>query len=370
MLDTNKNNSRRLQLERLESRHLMATSAGALPHDQYDAQVQEQQLPGVEQREIRLGDVDRFRRNAKTDAAAAWADPAWLREVSAAARGKVMGLDRAATNKWVPLSFNFNLAPGEQVVGATLSLGLRGTAKAKEVRSNRVYFDSLDSSQSVAKLGWGAIPRSGTASRSVALSAYLGSLQDGDFDVALKNDLAVDWARLDIQVARPSNNGSPALFSASGDAQVRGGTGADTNYGSEAWLATMAGGPHCEAQESYLSFDLSNLNGNVVHAFVRLRMLESAQGATGSAALVAEDWDESSLTWNNKPASGQVLATWSGAAGEMASIDVADQINSLLAQGCTRLSLRIFATPGSGQITYGSREADVFCQPLLEVRAV
>jgi hypothetical protein len=327
-------------------------------------------LPGVEQREIRLGDVDRFRRNAKTDAAAVWSDDSWLNEVSAAARGKVMGLDRTAANKWVPLSFQFNLAPGEQVVGATLSLGLRGTAKAKEVRSNRVYFDSLDSSQSVAKLGWGAIPRSGTTARSVDLSAYLGSLQDGDFDLALKNDLAVDWARLDIQVARPSNNGSPALFAASGDAQVRGDTSADTNFGNEAWLATMAGSPHCEAQESYLSFDLSNLSGNVVHAFVRLRMLESAQGATGSAALVAEDWDESSLTWNSKPASGQVLATWSGAAGEMASIDVADQINSLLERGCTTLSLRIFATPGSGQITYGSREADVFSQPLLEVRAV
>jgi hypothetical protein len=99
-------------------------------------------------------------------------------------------------------------------------------------------------------------------------------------------------------------------------------------------------------------------------------MLSAAPGVTNLAALVSADWSESSITWNNKPASGEILGSWNGVADGLASIDVTSQVNSLLSQGYTRLSLRIYSTGGDGMITYGSREGDALKQPLLEVLGV
>ena len=71
-------------------------------------------------------------------------------------------------------------------------------------------------------------------------------------------------------------------------------------------------------------------------------MLTGAPGVSNSAALVAGDWDESTITWNNKPASGAVVGTWAGVENGLASIDVTAQVNALRSQGLSRLSLRIW----------------------------
>jgi hyaluronate lyase len=151
------------------------------------------------------------------------------------------------------------------------------------------------------------------------------------------------------------------------DALVVGGVDADTNFGSATWLGAMAANATYAARESYLSFDLSNLSANVVSAVLRLSMLTAAPGVTNSAALVAGDWDESTITWNNKPASGAIVGTWSESASGLASLDLTSHVSSLRSQGYTKLSLRIFSSGGSGMITYGSQEGDPLKQPLLEV---
>ena len=337
------------QVERLEDRSLLAADAGiALEADE---------------RAYLLGDMDRFRHGAD-DRLAAWADPAWVAEV-AAAGGKVMGLDRTVKNAWVPLTFDFALAPGEEVVGATLELGLRATAK--NVAGNRLFVDSLAESQTVRELGWRKIPRGGTSPRSVELDADLDSLQDGRLNIAIGNDLAVDWARLTIQVAT-SGGGIPAIFLASGDAHVIGGDSADANFGDEALLSVLD--DPFQPREAFVSFDLDALAGDVVHAFVRLPMVSAAAGAVNSAALVTGDWDETLLTWNNKPDSGEVLGSWSGEEGGLASIDVTSLVQDLIDQGHTKLSLRIFAAPGSGSVTYGSSEGHIHSAPKLELLTV
>jgi hypothetical protein len=65
-----------------------------------------------------------------------------------------------------------------------------------------------------------------------------------------------------------------------------------------------------------------------------------------------------------------VLATWSAEDGGLASIDVTALVQDLVNQGVTKLSLRIFAAPGSGAVTYGASEGDIHSAPKLEVRAV
>jgi hypothetical protein len=223
--------------------------------------------------------------------------------------------------------------------------------------------------------------------KTVDLTPYLASLQDGTFNLALNNDLAIDWAALNIQVAigippvvedplategetsdpQPEVAASPALLLAAHDAMVIGGADADTNYGSATWLGAMAGNANYAARESYLSFDLSSLSANVASAVLRLSMLTAAPGVQHSAALVAGEWDESTITWNNKPLSGQIVGTWSGVADGVTSLDLTAHVNSLRSQGVARLSLRIFSSAGSGMITYGSQEGDPLKQPLLEV---
>lgn len=337
------------QVERLEDRSLLAADAGIAPE--------------ADERSYLLGDRDRFRHGAD-DRLAAWADPAWIAEV-AAAGGKVMGMDCTVKNAWVPLTFDFALAPGEAVVGATLELGLRATAKS--VDANRVCFDSLDESQTVRELGWRKIPRGGTSPRSVELDAYLDSLQDGRLNIAIGNDLAVDWARLTIQVAS-TGGGIPAIVVAGHDAHVIGGDSADSNFGDEALLSVLD--DPFQPREAYVSFDLDTLAGDVVHAFVRLPIVSAAAGAMNLAALVADDWDESLLTWNNKPDSGEVVATWTAEDGGLVSIDVRAIVQDLLNQGQTRLSLRIFAADAAGLVTYGSSEGDIHFAPKLEVQTV
>jgi hypothetical protein len=151
------------------------------------------------------------------------------------------------------------------------------------------------------------------------------------------------------------------------DAMVIGGADANTNFGSATWLGAMAANSTYAARESYLSFDISSLSSNVTSAIVRLPMLTAAAGVSNSAALVAGDWDESTITWNSRPSSGEIIGTWGGAAGGLASIDLTSHVNSLRSQGISRISLRIFSSAGNGMITYGSQEGDAAKQPMLEV---
>jgi hypothetical protein len=348
------------------------------PRSLYYAQLAERQAqPGLDAREYWLGDMDALNNTSGPAAAATvWSDSDWLNEVNAAAGGQVQGMDATAANKWVPLSLNFSLAPGEQVVSATLSLGVKATTS--NTGGNRVYFDSLSTSKTLTDLKWGTMPTTGISARTIDLTPYLMSLQDGQFNLAFNNDLAIDWAAINIQVLpgpQPlvpdieSSPAIPALVAANADAMVRGGVDADNNYGSDALLSVMAASSTDSASESFVSFNLADLAGSVSQAIVRLPMLTAAAGVTNSAALVISDWSELSITWNNKSESGELLGSWSGAADGLASIDVTSQVNGLLSQGYTKLSIRIFSSGGDGRVTYGSREGDSLKQPLLELMA-
>jgi hypothetical protein len=171
----------------------------------------------------------------------------------------------------------------------------------------------------------------------------------------------------EVTLPPPPPTPSVALLLAAHDALVIGGANANTNYGPVPWLGAMDANSTYAARESYISFDLSNLTGNLSSAVLRLPMLTAAPGVQHSAALVAGEWDESTITWNNKPASGQKVGTWDGVSGGLVSIDLTSHVNNLRSQGVTTLSLRIFNSAGNGMIIYGSQEGDPLKQPLLEV---
>jgi hypothetical protein len=105
--------------------------------------------------------------------------------------------DLRSAPKWVPFTFNFDVPTGERVVSASLSLAMRGTGGGA---NDRIYLNSLGNSYSFSQLGW-TIPTAGSSPRVLDLGTQLGQLQGGQLNVAVADDVAIDWAVLDVQVA-------------------------------------------------------------------------------------------------------------------------------------------------------------------------
>ena len=172
------------------------------PRSLYYQQLNERlATPGLSKREYWLGDMDNFTPGDPEDQP--YVDPGWYSTVSGAlGTGQVItGFDDATPNTWIPFSFQFPLAPGEQVVGASLSLGLQRTAGNVGDDDSSLYLNSLTNSSSFGALGWLPLGYGSTSGVVLDLSGQLAQLQNGLLNVAVAGNAGVDWAVLDIRVA-------------------------------------------------------------------------------------------------------------------------------------------------------------------------
>jgi hypothetical protein len=172
------------------------------PRSLYYQQLGERQaIAGLSKREYWVGDNDNFTPGDPADSP--FVDPGWLNTVNGAVgTGQVVtGFDDTTPNTWIPFSFQYALAPGEQVVGASLSLGVLRTGGNDGDDNSTVYINSLSNSASFGALGW--LPLSSTTPQGVVmdLSNQLSQLQSGLLNVAVAGFAAIDWAVLDIKVA-------------------------------------------------------------------------------------------------------------------------------------------------------------------------
>ncbi|MEM7475839.1 MAG: DNRLRE domain-containing protein, partial [Planctomycetota bacterium] len=138
----------------------------------------------------------------------------------------------------------------------------------------------------------------------------------------------------------------------------------NTNYGSNDNLEVYS-----TSKLTYLRFDLSELEGTAYGATLELHPL-SATNSTSTHYLrevTNDNWDEATLTWNNKPAYGNTLTTWRPAANQPVTIDLTAYVLSALEAGDTRLSFAIVGS-GSATVKYASSEHDdLFSRPTLTV---
>ncbi|MBA4065636.1 MAG: hypothetical protein C0501_18355 [Isosphaera sp.] len=163
----------------------------------YEAQLSDRlTVPGVEYREYVLGDFDTFFRDGTADDV--YVDPAWRAAVDAATTRALVGFDVGTNKTAVPFTFEFSLAPGEQVVGATLSLGLRATGSRTDTDTIRI--DSLGNSFSLSSLGLLPLATGATTGRVLDLGSQLALLADGRLNLMISDDTAVDWAILNLRV--------------------------------------------------------------------------------------------------------------------------------------------------------------------------
>jgi hypothetical protein len=153
------------------------------------------------------------------------------------------------------------------------------------------------------------------------------------------------------------------------DTTVRGGIYADRNLGTAGRLGVKNSIPDF-CWESYLRFDLSGLRGTVSEARVRLVAVRVGQPVVNAAAVVADNqWGETALTWDTKPATGPIVATWTAEEGNAVEFDVTWLVQEALA-GDKMLSLCIFAPNrkrGNSFVEYGSRRGDPESRPQLLV---
>jgi subtilisin family serine protease len=146
----------------------------------------------------------------------------------------------------------------------------------------------------------------------------------------------MDWMKLTF--VPPT--GPSTTLNATMAAYVRGGsTAGATNFGSSADLVVRKASTTGSTREAYIKFDLSSLSSITT---AKLRLSGRISDAS-SASIVTQifsssntTWNESTLTWNNKPASGSTVrgsVTVSGTTAKTYEIDLSSFLKSEFAAG-------------------------------------
>ena len=336
-----------------------AHGANVFPNSLYYAQLQDLlAAPKLETREYWLGDLDKFATSSPTGEVVT-VDAAWRTAVQAAAgTAKVNGFDIVTNNQWVPFTFNFTLAASERIIGASLALAMRSYSGAST--NEALYLDSLVSSNRFATLGWLPVA-TGTNStvRLLDLGNQLNLLTNGQLNLAVQDDVGLDWAMLEIQVATnlvAFTNTFPPVA----DNYVRGGTYAAANYGTSTTLSVKQDGAGDMQRQAYLRWDLSGVTNPILQARVRLTPVSVGTNALQNGATLATTnaWNESALTWNNQPGGGKRFATWIPAVDVPVEFAVTPQAQAAV-NSDRLLALELFSLSSVGApglVDYASRE--------------
>ncbi|MGJ8639769.1 MAG: CBM96 family carbohydrate-binding protein [Opitutaceae bacterium] len=142
-------------------------------------------------------------------------------------------------------------------------------------------------------------------------------------------------------------NSEGTVLEPAGDAQVRAGVNANTNYGSSGTAEVKnSGSSHNYTREAWFRFNVGSLSGNVSDAKFRVRLAQCNGNTTHTLSKGADSWSESTITYNNKPNISDPLdsKTFSNADdGIWVEYDVTDFIASEVSQNHNIATLVITA---------------------------
>lgn len=156
------------------------------------------------------------------------------------------------------------------------------------------------------------------------------------------------------------------------DAYVQAGANANINFGNATRLRSQTvDGTTINDYESYLKFDTVTTTGQITSAKLRLY---SATSGVGSVAVTAHgvadtNWNESTITWNNKPARGTAFGTAmvSGTSYIWREIDVTDHILQERNAGRSLVSLGLANTASSSVYAHANSRNAEFNWPQLVI---
>ena len=127
----------------------------------------------------------------------------------------------------------------------------------------------------------------------------------------------------------------------------------DSNFGTAINFVVKKSGAGFN-RESYLRFDVPANSGILLGAAVKLYSLTASTPGVHAIAKVDDNaWTETGITWNNKPAAGSALSTWTPALNTTSSADVTSAVP---ASGL--VSFKVYATTETtdGYVSYASRQ--------------
>lgn len=159
------------------------------------------------------------------------------------------------------------------------------------------------------------------------------------------------------------------------DAYVRDGGSAGSNFGTATGLVVKKDGNAGFSRITYLKFDLNSFS-SAGNAILRLYVAGAGSAVTGTQWQVwkndADNWTETGLTWNNKPANTTQLASQPGRRSGYVEWDISSQVAAEIG-GDKILSLAIVSSV-SGQTndaTFHSKEVtEADLRPVLLIDAL
>jgi hypothetical protein len=326
------------------------------PSSLYHAQLQDAlDAPNLQLREYVVGDFDRFATSAGAGENVP-IDPGWLQALQALGVYPVHGFDHLTGDHTVGWSHRFQLSPDDIILSATLSIALRATGGAPE--NDLIYLDSTATGQPLANYVKKISDNDSTVVV-IDLANWLTQLADGSFNLAVRDDVAVDWSVLELRVTRDFPRTSYNLV-AEADAYVRNGNSALTNFGSDGSLVVKEDSDADFDRCAFIRWDLRPVQGRVMHAKVRLVPVYVGQMNIENAASIAlsDSWIEGGLTWENQPGADYRFASWVVRDSTPVEFNVTPQVLEALAHDRT-LSVRIHSVRDFGDgggVEYASRE--------------
>lgn len=186
----------------------------------------------------------------------------------------------------------------------------------------------------------GGAPASGSVLQltSTAVTDFLKADTNGEVTIILTRN--TNDGNMSFRSREHASGGGPSLGQipyVEADALVRGGSYANTNYGYDTVMGVKNDNNSSYKREAYIRFNYAEVaDGTVTSATLTLVPTSVQTGRTIRIRLVDdayEDWDESGITWNNKPASSGNEVTFSSnslSVGVPYEIDVTSLLNQTM----------------------------------------
>ncbi len=160
------------------------------------------------------------------------------------------------------------------------------------------------------------------------------------------------------------------------DAYVRDGSFTNNNFGDDTTLVVKGNSADGFNRSSFIKYDLRQLGSNVPRAIVQLKVKETNSPNVRHTLYLASHatWKENSLNNANKPEATVAIETKAiPNVGEFIEFDVTSQVNELLLNGISYLSLVIAVETGNNKalVSYHSTEAiNMDDRPKLAIRKI
>lgn len=331
-------------------------NTNVFPNSLYYAQLQDRMAtPSLQTREYWMGVIDAFT-NSLPGGEKVYLDTTWSNAVKSAAGGQPLdGFDLVTNNHWIPFSFSFALGVTDRVVAATFALAMRATNSAA---TNTLYIGAITNVLSFTNLGWQSIGLgTNTTARVLDLTSQLNALTNGLLNVAVRGDIGIDWAMLELQIAPVQTLFTNSILPAA-DAFVRGGANAGINYGTNTTLDIKLDNTASNTRQAYMLWNLAGYSTRLQSARIRLTPLSVGTNGLEHGITLANSntWNQNTVTWNTQPGGGKRFATCIPSTNWPAEFIVTPQVQAVLAAD-GQLSLELFSINNlgaSGLVSYAS----------------